>query len=68
MTLPTVVNTSTSSTAVYKVLATEAGYAARENERLSALVERLRIDRDQLRDANAALQAALATAEALTIF
>jgi len=68
MTFPTVTNTSTGAKAVYRVVATEAGYAARENERLAALVERLRIDRDQLRDANAALQAALATAEALTIF
>ena len=68
MTFPTVTNTSTGAKAVYRVVATEAGYAARENERLAALVERLRIDRDQLRDANAALQAALELAELRAAF
>ena len=68
MTFPTVTNTSTGAKAVYRVVATEAGYAARENERLAALVERLRIDRDELREANDKLKAALTRAEALTIF
>jgi len=59
MTFPTVTNTSTGHVAIYRVI---------YQEPLADVCARLQSDLDALRAVDKELRAALATAEALTIF